>query len=75
MCPFSPVPIRQLKEGDRITMREVRIGRSDGTIVLDCDPGQGAGADPAARLHLCALHNRQLAADVPQAFRRLDPAC
>jgi L-lactate dehydrogenase complex protein LldG len=45
-----------------------------GTIVLDAGPGQGRRAlTLLPDYHLCVIHADQIAADVPEALRRLDP--
>jgi L-lactate dehydrogenase complex protein LldG len=46
-----------------------------GTVVLDAGPGQGRRAlTLLPDYHLCVLDAAQIVADVPAAFRQLDPA-
>jgi L-lactate dehydrogenase complex protein LldG len=70
--PLSPVALDQLS--GVVTGCAVAIAET-GTIILDHGPGQGRRAlTLVPDFHLVVVQAAQVAADLPDAFARLDPA-
>lgn len=69
-----PLDVRALEAvGGVLTTCALAIAVT-GTIVLDAGPGQGRRAlTLLPDYHLCVVRADQIAADVPEALRRLDP--
>ncbi|MFD8329986.1 LutC/YkgG family protein [Streptomyces lydicus] len=69
-----PLDVRELDSvGGVLTTCALAIAVT-GTIVLDAGPGQGRRAlTLLPDYHLCVVRADQIAADVPEALRRLDP--
>ena len=65
----------ELEQVDAVVTTAVVGIASTGTIVLDHGPGQGQRAVTLVPdVHVCVVTESQVADDVPDALRRLDPA-
>lgn len=69
------LPTAMLDAADGVITTACLAIADTGTVVLDAGPGQGRRAlTLLPDYHLCVLHAAQIVADVPAAFRQLDPA-
>ncbi|WBB63049.1 LUD domain-containing protein [Streptomyces sp. WMMC500] len=69
-----PLGAAELDAADGVLTTCALAVAETGTLVLDTGPGQGRRVlTLLPDFHLCVLRSAQIAADVPEALRRLDP--
>jgi L-lactate dehydrogenase complex protein LldG len=70
-----PLTVRRLEAASAVVTTATVAIAVTGTIVLDSGPGQGRRVlTLLPDQHICVLHANQIAGDVSEALRRLDPS-